>query len=293
MLEEDKLNETLLEKEKVRETLAAKIEKIKAKGLKSDVETAEISIARVDAAQQIQDIDNKTAQLKAQQAEKGQDVISSLENEKALLQAKLNGTEDQVALTQLIAQKTEGLNETDAKRVTKLLHGVDALKQQNKEADKMQAIFDQIGQSIASGVVDTLSAAVDQTESLAEAAGNTLRNIANTLLQLGVNTALGAAFPGSSLFKNLSGFASGGRPPVNKPSIVGERGPELFVPSTSGTIVPSGKFGGATNVVVNVDAKGTSASGSDGSAKQLGGLIGAAVQAELVKQQRPGGLLAR
>lgn len=293
VLEEDKVNETLLEKEKARETLAAKIDKIKAKGLKSDVEAAEIAIARVDAAQQIQDIDNKTAQFKARQAEKGQEVISSLEDEKALLEAKLNGTEDQVALTQLIAEKTEGLTEEDAKRVTELLKGVDALKQQNEQADKMQAIYDQIGQSIASGVVDTLSAAVDQTESLADAAANTLRNIANTLLQLGVNTALGAAFPGSSLFKNLSGFAGGGRPPVNKPSIVGERGPELFVPSTSGTIVPSGKFGGATNVVVNVDAKGTSASGSDGSAKQLGGLIGAAVQAELVKQQRPGGLLAR
>ena len=94
--------------------------------------------------------------------------------------------------------------------------------------------------------------------------------------------------------KNLQTFAAGGRPPVGKPSIVGERGPELFVPNTSGTIIPNGKFGGgATNVVVNVDAKGTSASGDSGSAKQLGGLIGAAVQAELVKQQRPGGLLAR
>lgn len=35
------------------------------------------------------------------------------------------------------------------------------------------------------------------------------------------------------------GFADGGEPPVNKPSIVGERGPELFVPKTAGTIVPN------------------------------------------------------
>ena len=78
--------------------------------------------------------------------------------------------------------------------------------------------------------------------------------------------------------------------------MVGEKGPELFVPNTSGTIVPNGKFGGgggATNVVVNVDAKGSSASGDSGAGKQLGGLIGAAVQAELIKQQRPGGLLSR
>ena len=165
---------------------------------------------------------------------------------------------------------------------------------QEAAAQKLQQIYDQIGSTIASGVVDTLSAAVDQTKSLADAAANTLRNVANILLQLGVNTALQGT--GLGIFKNLSGFANGGRPPVGKPSIVGERGPELFVPNTSGTIVPNGKFGGgggATNVVVNVDAKGSSASGDSGAGKQLGGLIGAAVQAELIKQQRPGGLLSR
>jgi hypothetical protein len=195
-------------------------------------------------------------------------------------------------LTQEIAEKTEGLEKGDAARVASLIRGNAQLKEQAAIADKMQKIYDQIGQSIASGVVDTLSAAVDQTKSLADAAANTLRNVASILLQLGVNTALKST--GSSLFSGLTGFADGGRPPVGKPSIVGERGPELFVPNTSGTIVPNNKLGGggATNVVVNVDAKGSSASGDSGAGKQLGGLIGAAVQAELIKQQRPGGLLS-
>lgn len=35
------------------------------------------------------------------------------------------------------------------------------------------------------------------------------------------------------------GFADGGEPPVNKPSMVGERGPELFVPKTAGMIIPN------------------------------------------------------
>jgi tape measure domain-containing protein len=51
----------------------------------------------------------------------------------------------------------------------------------------------------------------------------------------GVNNPLNIA--NSSGF-NLGGFfADGGRPPINKPSIVGERGPELFVPFQQGTIV--------------------------------------------------------
>src|SRR5690606_39266497 len=33
----------------------------------------------------------------------------------------------------------------------------------------------------------------------------------------------------------IPGFASGGRPRVGMPAIVGERGPELFIPDTAGT----------------------------------------------------------
>ncbi len=91
------------------------------------------------------------------------------------------------------------------------------------------------------------------------------------------------------------GKARGGPVSGNTPYMVGEKGPELFVPNTSGNIVPNNQLGGggSMNVVVNVDAKGSSASGDTGAGKQLGGLIGAAVQAELIKQQRPGGLLSR
>ena len=86
-------------------------------------------------------------------------------------------------------------------------------------------------------------------------------------------------------------FANGGNPPVGRPSIVGERGPELFVPRTAGTIIPNHAMGGA-NVTVNVDASGSSVEGDADQASQLGKAIGIAVQQELVKQKRPGGLLA-
>lgn len=46
--------------------------------------------------------------------------------------------------------------------------------------------------------------------------------------------------------RSIFGFANGGDPPVGVPSLVGERGPELFVPRTAGTIVPNGALGGAT-----------------------------------------------
>ena len=169
-----------------------------------------------------------------------------------------------------------------------------------KAAEELNAVYQQIGDTISSGVVDALKGAVDGTTSLADAATKMLDGLIDQMLTLATNMLIfgnmgGTFTSGSGLLGGLFGgfFADGGRPPVGQPSIVGERGPELFVPDTSGTIVPNGQFGmgGSTNIVVNVDAKGTSAEGP-GRGKELGTAIGAAVQAELIKQKRPGGLLS-
>jgi phage-related minor tail protein len=59
----------------------------------------------------------------------------------------------------------------------------------------------------------------------------------------------------------FGGFrAAGGSVSAGTPYVVGERGAELFVPSSNGTIVPNGAVGGSTiNITVNgaIDAEGT------------------------------------
>jgi tape measure domain-containing protein len=225
------------------------------------------------------------------QFERQIEIANLLENKDGLNKEQL---QDQLeALTNLYEQEDAtraiiAANELRKKKEKETNDAAEAaLEAQQREAQRLQQLFGGIGQSISTGIVDSLTKA----QNAAEALGNTLRDVANQLLQLGVNTALKAAFPGSSLFSGLLGFADGGRPPVGRPSIVGERGPELFVPDRAGTIVPNHMMGGA-NVTVNVDASGSSVEGSADEAAQLGKAIGIAVQAELVKQKRPGGLLA-
>jgi lambda family phage tail tape measure protein len=87
-------------------------------------------------------------------------------------------------------------------------------------------------------------------------------------------------------------FAQGG---AMRTGVMGEAGPEAIMPLRRGRdgnlgVMSSG--GGTTNVVVNVDASGSSVEGDQSQAKALGNAISAAVQSELVKQKRPGGLLA-
>ena len=86
-------------------------------------------------------------------------------------------------------------------------------------------------------------------------------------------------------------FANGGRPPVGRASIVGERGPELFVPDRAGTIIPNHGMG-SMNIVVNVDASGSNVEGDEEEGRALGIALSAAIETELIKQKRPGGLLA-
>ena len=59
-----------------------------------------------------------------------------------------------------------------------------------------------------------------------------------------------------------------------------------------GGSIEFGVSGGAGTVVnVTVDASGSKVEGNAGQGQQLGRAIAAAVQAELIKQKRPGGLL--
>ena len=75
---------------------------------------------------------------------------------------------------------------------------------------------------------------------------------------------------------------------------MGEAGPEAIMPLKRGA---NGKLGvqssgGVGNIVVNVDASGTSVEGDEQRGKELGRLISVAVQSEIIDQKRPGGLLA-
>ena len=97
--------------------------------------------------------------------------------------------------------------------------------------------------------------------------------------------------PGSFGISSITRAAGG---PVKGGSsyLVGERGPEMFSPGISGMITPNHALGGSTNVIVNVDASGSSVEGDEQQGRELGRLISVAVQSELVQQKRPGGLLA-
>lgn len=118
---------------------------------------------------------------------------------------------------------------------------------------------------------------------------------------LGLGNGIGVpvtGFANGGMFTNsivksptLFQFADGG---AFSAGVMGEAGPEAVMPLSRG---PGGRLGvdasgsGNVSVTVNVDARGTSVEGNDERGKQLGRVVAAAVQAELVNQKRRGGIL--
>ena len=208
----------------------------------------------------------------------------NIEREK-LRQTEFTANEEKRNTLVETAQKNKEINNILGETNTK----TDAIVESTKG---IKTAFEQIGDSIATGVSDALVGAIQGTKTLGQAAASILNDISSQLLRLGINTLLKST--GLGIFENLTGFANGGRPPVGRPSIVGERGPELFVPSTAGTIIPNDKMGGMTNnIVVNVDVDGgASVDADENNSKQFGLALAAAIQSEIINQKRAGGLLA-
>ena len=232
------------------------------------------------------------------------DRVRSLEQQtllaSALTDEERRQFERQIQIADIL-ENTRGLSEDQLRaelEATLALHEAEdatlrinqANEKRKKDADELarkleeqQAAAKQLADTIKNQITDAIMGAIDGTKSLGESLSSVLRMMAASFLNQGIG-GIGRAL-------KIPGFADGGRPPVGRPSVVGERGPELFVPDRAGTIIPNGAMGGA-NVTVNVDASGSSVEGNADQASQLGKAIGIAVQAELVKQKRPGGLLA-
>ena len=198
-------------------------------------------------------------------------------------------------------------------------------KEFKKELTETEKMLNSIKDTLATGIANAIEGLIDGTKTLSQCLAGVLKQMASMFIQSGISSLIGGLFPGGGgaskgiaqavggfaangayFDRGVAKFANGGI--VDKPTmfayanggagrfgLMGEAGPEAIMPLRRGA---NGKLGiessgvGASNVVVNVDASGSSVEGDGDQAAQLGKMLGAAVQAELIKQKRPGGLLA-
>ena len=228
--------------------------------------------------------------------------IAGIEKEGQLAKDNLQVEIDKLIEKQSKVGQLEEKEQTRLTTLEKIKDGiddqVDSLTEVATATDKVNNAFKNIANSIENDIKEGIKGLIKGTSTLADL----LNKVADKFLDLAIDQAFGSV-GGGGIFgflgnilggKKAPGKANGGPVAGGNPYVVGEKGPELFVPKSSGTIVPNNPLGGggSTSVVVNVDASGTSAEGDEPDAAQLGRLIGSVVQAELIKESRPGGLLS-
>jgi hypothetical protein len=254
------------------------------------------------------DVADKTYQgglkdLTQQQA----DAMTALRRESGLL---TQDEERQLDINEKLAQIQREMPELYAAQkdeITALVTasaGLTEAQERNKQL--VMGIADTIGGSITSAFDLLLEGTDNWGNSLREIASGVLKDIARQLLQImviqpivkGITKGFGFANGGIMTGDGpmpLKTYARGGIANSPQLAMFGEGSmPEAYVPLPDGRRIPvamQGGSGGGTSVVVNVDAKGTSVQGSNGQGEQLGRVIAQAVQQELIRQKRPGGLL--
>jgi hypothetical protein len=223
------------------------------------------------------------------------EILKVLQAEEGNLRKKQDALNSSFGIESAIAVIKENNSHLDDKtlndletKARKQLEINEKLEIENFQLQITLDLYNNIASSIENGIVSAIEGAIQGTKTLGDVARSVFAEIQRSLIRFGVNAFLGG-LPGIGKFFR----ANGGPVSTGKSYMVGERGPEMFVPNAGGRIVSNENLaGGSTNVVVNVDASGSSVEGDEAQGRELGRLISVAVQSEIIQQQRPGGLLA-
>ena len=292
---------------------ANNIVKIKTEQTKVDQQNGRLSDIQVKHHKQIAAEAKKEMDELNEKNAKFQDFIKKQERSRELIQGSIDGNREEIELQHAINDAVEIHGEHNRQKITDILTANAGLEDQAKKtkevttaAESLKDKFKQIGETVRTDLVNNLTDAIMGAKSFGDAMRGVLDNIKRQLIQLALNKAIEgigkALMPkggGGGFFSGLFGKrARGGPVSAGGAFLVGEKGPEILqMGSKGGNIIPNSALGGGgdsvTNMVtVNVDASGSSVQGSTTDAQQLGQVIGQAVQAQLIKEKRAGGLLA-
>jgi phage tail tape-measure protein len=155
-----------------------------------------------------------------------------------------------------------------------LVKGIENFSQGIAEAivlgKSLQGTLKAVGQSI---LVDILKSQISLIAKLLIQLATEKLITQEKIIQASISSGGGGGFLGTLAKIGFNAFAGGGSVPLDAPNfynpvmeaeggaikagnpyIVGERGRELFVPSTSGTMIPNHDMGSGTNITFNIQA---------------------------------------
>tara|TARA_R100000773_G_scaffold44669_1_gene47218 strand:+ start:3617 stop:5473 length:1857 start_codon:yes stop_codon:yes gene_type:complete len=141
-----------------------------------------------------------------------------------------------------------------------------------EQLEKVNQVFEDIGKNISTAFGEAVVSGKDFKDSMVDIFQSVLQQVVALIFQLAViepilkrikETMTASSLGGGSMFQNIlagvgsifsfGGRAMGGNVNPNMPYMVGERGAEMFVPKSAGTIVPNNQLGGGITIEQNLN----------------------------------------
>jgi len=236
----------------------------KVTAIKSKARAAQIAVENAEE-QRLKDMENQFAQMQATARFDNIEKTRGLELDKEDLQLKnamLYASEKELKLAQITLKYQR--ERTKAFADPEQIKQQEALEKFNLEMEesmkKTQQVFDSVWGNMSSAIDNFVKSGKMSFKDLARSIIQDLIAIqmkaqAVAMLNMAFKFFTGGAptpYQPAAVM-GMPGYADGGSPAVNQVSLVGEKGPELFVPRTAGTIIPNNKMGniGSTTNVTN------------------------------------------
>ena len=179
----------------------------------------------------------------------------------------LRGIADLVRETAEVATTAGDAIQTMAAPPSNFEAFIERLKQSRTQTDDLQDGLIKLANQGIDGLGKAFTNAITGAQKFSDAIKSMAKSVVDSLIQMliqkyivdkafgaitsafggGTTTSTGGGGGGGS---SLPAFANGGVATGGRPAIVGERGPELFIPNRTGRVIPNDELGGG-GVVVN------------------------------------------
>jgi hypothetical protein len=191
--------------------------------------------------------------------------------------------EKALAISRLSVEATEA----ERKKIIELAEATGQYKQQVEELEKAKRQAAEAARYFGEVASDALIDLIVEGKSL----DDVLKNIGKSLASSAIRELITGKGPfgfgtGESIFSTIGGLfglgakAGGGSVFGGTPYMVGEQGPELFVPGQSGTVIPNGALGGAppsggsvTNLSLTINAPNSTPDSVEMLKRQIPGIV--------------------
>lgn len=209
---------------------------------------------RAEIAKQLRD-SGKSGEKAAREYERERQAIEDLLESMGFQAALLGQSNREKAIAIALSKANATATEEERQQIASLAAFIYDTEQAIKDLNSSSQEWADTVQNATRGFIDDLIAGKDA----AEAFSNVLSNIASKLIDVGLNSLFGGGgFNLAGLFGGFPSRAMGGNVYAGQPTMINERGQEIFIPTQPGRMVPASQVNGGGSVVFapNIDARG-------------------------------------